>query len=395
MNLSIALPCSTITTFPAVDEVFSSESKNIIIEENIESNNESKVNKQYVPDPKSDFKAIETLSDANEVSISFDEGIAYKPAQLIRENDACENYSPKYLNENKGIDIDKTGINIKSLSQVDHIYEEVGRNKEPPYWSEFDILDYYEKYSPTTAKTLINTLLLPRQKICKQCASLKYSPVYSDQYIYKKKPLYAREVSLHHLNDLYYFKHSSQRMKCDTNIFSNDNDIQDHMPLYNYSKTTKSGIFYLSGPTKDIFDLKTTCKPELIIISSTVNVVNDVVNTQLYHRYINDTYTRISNNGYIPMTFEVNHDYILSTIKNIGYDTDLQNWINYRNNVLQSCSSKQNELSLPEHHPNRSSLLLLEPLLLMPDLTSTRQRHNKNRIPHTEHLLAISVYIWI
>lgn len=337
---------------------------------------------------------IETsLSNVTEVPTPFDADISYKTSQYIRENNAAIKYSQKYFNKDKGMDIDKTDLNIKPLSQTDHIYEEVERGKEPQYWPDFDILDYYEKYSPTTAKTLINTLLLPRQKICKQCASLKYSPVYSDQYIYKKEPLYAKEVTLHHLNDLYYFKHSSERMKRDVTFFSRDNDIKDCMPCYNYSKTTKSGIFYLSGPTKDIFDLKTTLEPEIIIISSTANVVSDVVNTQLYHRYINDTYTRISYNGYTPMTFEVNHDNILSTIKTIGYDTDLQNWINYRNNVLQSCSSKQNELSLPDHQPNRSSLLLLEPLLLMPDLTSTRQRHNKNRIPHTENVKIIKIII--
>lgn len=333
---------------------------------------------------------IDELSNATEISIPLDAELTYKKTQLDRENDACINYSQKYFKENKMIDSDKTGININSLTKTDHIYEEVGRCKDPQYWLEFDILDYYEKYSPTTAKTLINTLLLPRQKICKQCASLKYSPVYSDKYILKKKPLYAKEVTLHHLNDLHYFKYSSH--ECDTTLFLKESDIEDFMPLYNYSKTTKSGIFYLSGPPKDIFD-NTTLKPEFIIVSSIVDVVNDVVNTQLYHRYINDTYARISNNGNIPMTFEVNHDNILSTIKNIGYDTDLQNWINYRNNVLQSCTSKQNELSLLEHHPNRSSLLLLEPLLLMPDLTNTRQRHNKSRIPHTEHMKIIKIII--
>lgn len=337
------------------------------------------------------MEAIETSFDATEISKSRKVDVTHKTAKFIRENEILANYSKKYFNKNKETIVDKT--DIKPSSPSDHVYEEVGRIKESQYWPEFDILDYYEKYSPTTAKTLINTLLLPRQRICKQCASLKYSPVYSDRYFYKKKSLYAKEVILHHLNDIYYFKYSSGETKRDKLFSEDNNNIQDCMPFYNYSKTTKSGIFYLCGPPKEIFDLKTTLDSEIIIISSTVNLVNDVVNTQLYHRYINDRYTRISKNGYIPMTFEVNHDNILSTIKNIGYDTDLQNWMNYRNNFLQSCTSKQDELVLTEHHPNRSSLLLLEPLLLMPDLANPRQRQNKNRISHTENIKIIKIII--
>lgn len=87
----------------------------------------------------------------------------------------------------------------------------------------------------------------------------------------------------------------------------------------------------------------------------------------------------------------MNHNNILSSIKHIGYDTDLQNWMNYRNDILKLHNLKQDDVI--DHRANRSSLLLLEPLLLMPELGNSRYRHGKNRISQSEHIKIVKIII--
>lgn len=281
-------------------------------------------------------------------------------------------------------------LNLKS--KTDHIYEEVGSTKES-HLVEYNILDYYEKYSPTTAKTLINTLFLPRHKICNECASLQAGPVYTDTLIYGKKPLYAKEVEIFYRENALQFKHSIANDKTGNTLFSQLDDTQDCMLVYNYSKTHASSIFYTTSSPEDVFNLHVTLKPNILLLN---NLSKTSMNTHLYHRSVNNFYVRTSNHGSMPMNFCLPHDNVLPPTKHVGYNADLQNWMNYRSDIFRSQydperGSKQDDV--PEYRANRSSLLLLEPLLLMPDLTTAGQRQIKNRIPHAEHMKIVKIVV--
>ncbi|CAL7951983.1 unnamed protein product [Xylocopa violacea] len=352
---------------------------------------ETDIKHDYVtPTLITNLDAIETLSNTTELSI-ISENELRKSGQLMYKNERLKHLSKRPSKFTTGL-TDQTGIltkqNIgegtitKYLSNVDHVYEEVNAH-------ECDIMDYYEKYSPTTAKTLINTLFLPRHKICKQCANLQGSPVYSDQLIYAKKPLYAREVHLFQQNDTLQFKYCSKDGKYGNSLYLQYDNVQHCLLIHNCLKSNAGSIFYYYGPPRDIFDLK-TLKPNILLINNN-GTSKEVVNTELYHRYVSNFDTRISKNGVTPTAFHVNHDNILSSIKHVGYDTDLQNWINYRNDVFGSHSLKQDDAI--DHRANRSSLLLLEPLLLMPELGSSRYRHGKNRISQSEHVKVVKIAI--
>lgn len=380
INKTSIPPCNFVTV-----DVNSTNDGFISIQESGETENASDVRHEYVsPTFITNLEAIETLSNTTEFS-TISGGECQKSALPLKYlNKSVDKFKSELTNQSNILIKENTENNnadIKYSSKVDHVYEELNA-------LDCDIMDYYEKYSPTTAKTLINTLFLPRQKICKQCASSQDSPVYSDRLIYGKKPLYAREVCQFQQNDTLCFKYCSENGKHDTTLFSQYDNSQHCLIVYNYIKTNASSIFYFYGEPRDIFDTKAALKPNILLISCDTK---DVVNTELYHRCASNFYTRISNNGIAPMTFHMNHNDILSTIKHIGYDTDLQNWMNYRNDVFRSHGFKQDDAI--EHRANRSSLLLLEPLLLMPELTSPRYRHGKNRISQSEHVKIIKIVI--
>ncbi|CAK9831682.1 hypothetical protein ANTRET_LOCUS8634 [Anthophora retusa] len=359
------------------------------IQEVKENGDEKDIKHDYIsPAVISNLEAIETVSNTTELSVISD-GELHKSEELTYKNEPlkhlCKPFSKFKSNTVDGISAKQStkegNTIIKYSTKMDHVYEEVNA-------LECDIMDYYEKYSPTTAKTLINTLYLPRHKICKQCANLQGSPVYSDHLIYAKKPLQAREVRLFQQNDTLCFKYYSNDGKYDNTLFLQYDNVQHCLLVHNYLKTNASSIFYSYGPPRDIFDLKETLKPSVLLISSDTE---EPGNTELYHRYASNFYTRISNSGVTPTAFHVNHNNILSSIKHVGYDTDLQNWMNYRNNVFRSHSLKQDDVI--EHRANRSSLLLLEPLLLMPELGNSRYRHGKNRISQSEHVKIVKIVI--
>lgn len=370
---------------PTSDDVF-------LIQGLKENENQIDIKHDYIsPSVINNLEIIESISNTTELSM-ITENKCHKSEQFIYGNEPLK-YESKSLTKLKDNINDHTctilmtpntgesNAMTKYSSKIDHVYEEVNA-------LECDIISYYEKYSPTTAKTLINTLFLPRYKICKQCANLQGSPVYSDRLIYAKKPLYAKEVYLFQQNETLYFRYSSEDNKCDNTLFLQYDDIQHCLLVYNYLKTNASSIFYFYGPSRDVFDLKTTLKPNIFIINSNIR---GVVNTELYHRCASNFYTRISNNGIIPKVFHMNHNNILSSIKHIGYDTDLQNWMNYRNDILKLHNLKQDDVI--DHRANRSSLLLLEPLLLMPELGNSRYRHGKNRISQSEHIKIVKIII--
>nr|XP_033335266.1 uncharacterized protein LOC117225672 [Megalopta genalis] len=316
-------------------------------------------------------------------------GEAHKTAQVTYGNEPLKyssKPSAKFLNEltdQSNVIADENTeaeTGVKYSANTDHVYEEVNA-------FEYDIMDYYEKYSPTTAKTLINTLFLPRQKICKQCASLQNSPVYSDRLVYGKRPLNAREVNLFQLNDIICFKYCPEDGKRNGIMFSQYDNTQHRLLVYAYTKTNASSIFYFNGSVRDTFDLRTSLLPNILLIRGQNK---GVVSTDLYHRCASNFYNRISNTG-VAAAFRMDHNNILSSIKHVGYDTDLQNWMNYRNDVFRSHGFKQDDVV--EHRANRSSLLLLEPLLLMPEFTRPRNGHRKNRYAQSEHMKIVKIVI--
>lgn len=88
------------------------------------------------------------------------------------------------------------------------------------------------------------------------------------------------------------------------------------------------------------------------------------MNTQLYHRYANNYHVRISNASYAPMTF------YRDRTKYLSYSNDLQDSLTNQTYQWRNCKNRQNKSSLP----------LLEPLLLMPELTSSEHsKGNKNQ----------------
>lgn len=380
-------PCELINAeaIPATDDCFS-------IQQLQEDGSEKDIKPDYLaPITISNLGRNETTSNTTELLMTSEKEV-HKSGSLAYRNEAIK-YLSKPLSKfksnvleqthtHKKQNIDDSNALTKYSSIVDHVYEEVNA-------LECDIMDYYEKYSPTTAKTLINTLFLPRHKICKQCAKLQGSPVYSDRLIYAKEPLYAREVDFSQQNDTLYFRYCPDNNgKYDSPLFLQYDNVQHCLLVHNYLKTNASGIFYSYGPLRDRFDLKTVLKPNIILISSETR---EVVNTELYHRCASNFYARVSNNGIAPTTFSTNHNNILSSIKHIGYDTDLKNWMNYRNDVFRSHNVKQDDTIDPR--ANRSSLLLLEPLLLMPELRNSGYRHAKNRISQSEHVKIIKIVI--
>lgn len=268
---------------------------------------------------------------------------------------------------------------IRTLSNVGHVYEEVKaiRDSRGSLYKP-DIRGYYEKYSPATAKTLINTLFLPQHAICKECTRTKISPVYTDRLIYTKESLLAVEVVLCQRDDVSCFKYLHEDSE---NIFCPQYD-QDCMLIYSYTKTNAVGIFYSHYWPRDVFDLQSLLKPSIHVINHAY--CNLIVNTQLYHRCINSYYVRTSRVGYIPMTFYRDRDTQISCTKRISYN-DSQDSL-----IYQLRQSKDDHTD--KHRGNRSSLLLLEPLLLMPEsMDSEHRKDTKNRILRSEHRKIIRI----
>jgi len=272
---------------------------------------------------------------------------------------------------------------IRALSNVGHVYEEVRAIKQPRDSSyEYDIRDYYEKYSPTTAKTLIDTLFLPRHAICKKCARMKDSPVYTDRLIYKKESLLAIEVVLCQHDDVSCFKYSREDSK---NIlclqYDQRRDCMPQMLVHSYVKTNVGGIFYSHCWPQDVFDLQPLLKPSIHVVNRTHR--NLVANTQLYHRCINNYHVRTSRAGCTPMTF-YHGDTLINCMKRISHNDSQEDPFIYQKHRLRDDMSERRE--------NRSSLLLLEPLLLMSESVDSRHQENiKDRISRSEGMKVIKL----
>lgn len=272
----------------------------------------------------------------------------------------------------------RRGLCNSKSRPLNHIYEEVSPSRDEML--DYDILDYYERYSPTTAKALIDTLFLPRHKICRQCARFVDSPVYSDRLVYVRKVLRAKEVFLLQTNDILYFKVSPQPI--DVTQHSTNGESVEYMPLCNITKTNSSGILYSTSLPRDVFDLKSKLGPDIVFLDDTFCGIE---NTQVYHRWPDKAYCRTSARGFRPMVFDECR---------MKKSKDSKNWMHRRSDTIKhSLLANELPLSIIEAHPNRSSLLMLEPLLLGPNLASTKQSDVKNRISHSEHVKIVRMVI--
>lgn len=240
---------------------------------------------------------------------------------------------------------------------------------------ELDIVDYYERYSPLTAKALINTLLLSRKEICKQCARFEDSPVYSDRLIYGKKFLHAREIGMFQFGDVVNFT-------IVPSDFQQSFQFGDYMPICNLPKTNGSGIFYLSSPL-DVFDMKSSLEPGIVLMNSKFN---GIVNTQVYHRYERNFYSRISQNENFSPSLRNNS--IIT--KNFDYETNLNSWMDFchREKLRNSKDDFRRE-----SQPHRTSLLLLEPLIFMPNFPPGKRSFSKSPISHADSLTLVKIVI--
>lgn len=296
----------------------------------------------------------------------------------------AKNHNQQYATMGNDNEKNETRTSVAVLSNV---YEEIRAIKEPyDNLYKYDIQDCHEeKYSSNTTKALIDIQFLPRHEICKECARMKYSPVYTDRLIYTKESLFAIEVVLCQRDDVSCFAYRDSQKDLPDNIFhlQYDRNLQDCMLIYNYAKTNAAGIFYSHWWPRDVFDLRSLLKSNIYVLNYSCRDV--IVNTQLYHRYVNNHYVRISKAGCASMTFYCDNSTMISRMR----------CINYNNDDLQDSSiCLMHESRDNEYRRNRSSLLLLEPLLLTSELASSGHKKNtKTRALQSERLKIIRMLI--
>jgi len=280
------------------------------------------------------------------------------------------------------VERDDETANAQVLSNVDH---EVGTIEELYRSCKHDVRDcykdYYEIYNPSTAK---DTLLFPHHsEIYEECVRPRCSPVYTDRLIYAKQSLFAVEVVPRQRDDIACFEYLREGSN---DILYSQYRSRNCMLVCSYMKTNAAGIFYSHCWPQDIFDLKTLLKPNIRVIS---HVTRDTVaNAHLYHRYINNCHARVPRTGCTPMIFYRNHTITMST-KRISHNDNSSDLLIYAPE-----HQSKNENDIKEHQGNRPSLLLLEPLLLAPELTSSGHRKNmKNRIVRSERVKVVRIII--
>ncbi|KAH0550449.1 uncharacterized protein LOC123262002 [Cotesia glomerata] len=280
--------------------------------------------------------------------------------------------------------------------------------------SKNSIENYYEKYSVQTAKILINTLFLPSQKICQYCAVANKSVVYSDRLVYENRFLEARLV------DCFCQFYTKQLIFNQKNLFGGDS--RDYMPVFNVKKTNHSGLSYSLVEEPDIFDLN-TLGPSILLVGTLNdldtegesklgkidNLVSNHGNTDYYHRRMIDNCSRISRkNIFRPKVFNnVNLEARLRSeeAKNVDCDDEIQYWMDFNEDTRLLSTKNSDEMfnlsaaRLHNHnynysHNHRASLLMLEPILMMPDLENTnKRRSNKKRITRSEHVKIVRIVI--
>lgn len=261
------------------------------------------------------------------------------------------------------------------LPNTHHLYEEVESSKKP-----YDTRDRDEEYNSVTT----DKLFLSQCEICEECMRMKRSPVYTDRLIYAKESLFAIEVVLCQRDDALCFKYLQDRS--DDAFCSQYDRDRDYMLVYSYVKTNSASILYSRSWPQDVFDLKLLLKPSIHVISRTCRS-NITANTQVYHRYANNYHVRISRAGCAPTVFcHHGHSTVVSCTKRISWYNDSQDSLSYQMQQLRDRPD--------EHRGHRSSLLLLEPLLLMPEMArSGRKKTIKNHALRSERAKLIKILI--
>ena len=236
-----------------------------------------------------------------------------------------------------------------------------------------DVTSEDKKPDALRSKTSIDEFFRFHRPICSKCARLKESPVYSDRFVYKKQPLLAKEMSLLQTNsDSVVFRPSASR-----------EHVTDFMPIFKLTKSNTSGIFYNIGTAFDLLDLKKSLEPSIILLETTNSLRRmDGNNTPVNHRiFLDKGYSRISEKCAVEPITKDEDDFKV----NIDFEIELRNW-------TEKTVSRRDEVD--EHEQNRSSLLMLEPLLLVSsETTNRRQKYETKRLAHSEHLKLVRIVI--
>jgi len=282
------------------------------------------------------------------------------------------------------VERDEKTASAQVLSNVDH---EVGTIEELYRSCKHDVRDcykdYYEiynHYNPSTAK---DTLLFPHHsEIYEECVRSRCSPIYTDRLIYAKQSLFAIEVVPCQRNDIACFEYLREGSN---DVLYSQYRSRNCMLVCSYTKTNAAGIFYSHCWPQDIFDLKTLLKPNIHVIS---HVTRDIIaNAHLYHRYINNCHARVPRTGCTSTIFYRDRAITMST-KRMSHNDNPSDLLIY------APEQSKNKNDIKEYQGNRPSLLLLEPLLLTPELTSSGHRKNtKNHIVRSERVKVVRIII--
>ncbi|XP_074097487.1 uncharacterized protein LOC141526390 [Cotesia typhae] len=315
--------------------------------------------------------------------------------------------------------VSSPSLSHKSIQNERNFATEDGKSSKRG--SKNSIENYYEKYSVQTAKILINTLFLHSQKICQYCAVANKSVVYSDRMVYENRFLEARFV------DCFCQFYTKQLIFNRKNLFGAD--TRDYMPVFNINKTNHSGLSYSQVEEPDIFDLN-TLRPSILLVGTLTDIERDskemgkidncllsnknYSNTDFYHRRMIDSCSRISRNSiFRPKVFKnVNLEARPRSeeTKNVDCDDEIQYWMDFNEDTRLLNTKNSNEMfnlsaaQLHNHnhnynynysHNHRASLLMLEPILMMPDLAENinKRRSSKKRITRSEHVKIVRIVI--
>lgn len=170
-----------------------------------------------------------------------------------------------------------------------------------------------------------------------------------------------------------------------------DRDVLDFMPAYKIVKPNAAGIFYSIGSYPDTVDLKANLEPSILLLEPLTSrpeaskTPKSKSRAHLHLPLAERGYNRVSEKlGIVePMRLP-----LLTSAPPQRFEQS------------NSCKLSIDEEPEPEIDENRSSLLMLEPLLLMPSRTTVttatdrrRELASKKRLAHSEHLKLVKIVI--
>lgn len=247
--------------------------------------------------------------------------------------------------------VNDEAASVRVLSNVDH--EDATAIEEGGSYDTRDVQDYkknyhevlYNHYGPSTAKDLDIVkmrLFAQRSESYEECVRPQRS------LIYDREPLLAVEVVPYHQDglSLKYLREGSNDI-----LYSQCNQSQERMlVVHSYVKTNAGNILYSQSSSRDTFDLNTVLEPSTRLINGAPNV---------------QASANVSNN-----------DDSLDLMTRIPI------------------SQSNNEEDVEKHRRNRSSLSLMEPLLLMPELANSGHiRTTKRCTVRSERVLIIRIIL--